>query len=90
METAFDTNAPPKLNNLEQAGENSPDISIHIRSTWMNILMSFRFSIGDFLVVIQPTNKIRKDIVDAPSQFSDISDVYVTATNKSYTDTFEL
>jgi len=56
----------------------------------MNIVMSFGFSVGDFLAVIQLANKIRKDFVGAPSQFSDISDVYVTATDESYTNTVEL
>lgn len=41
--------------------------------------MSFGFSIGDFLAVIGLVNKIRKDFVGAPSQFKDISNVYVTA-----------
>ena len=44
--------------------------------------MSFGFSVGDFLAVIQLANKIRKDFVGAPSQFSDISNVYVTAIEK--------
>ncbi|OAL04266.1 hypothetical protein IQ06DRAFT_96048 [Phaeosphaeriaceae sp. SRC1lsM3a] len=37
--------------------------------------MSFGFSVGDFLAVIQLANKIRKDFLGAPSQFSDITDV---------------
>lgn len=41
--------------------------------------MSFGFSVGDFLAVIKLANKIRKDFVGAPSQFSSISDAYVTA-----------
>jgi hypothetical protein len=44
--------------------------------------MSFGFGVGDFLAVIQLANKVRKDFVDAPSQFSDISDVYVAARDK--------
>lgn len=39
--------------------------------------MSFGFSIGDFLAVIQLANKIRKDFVGAPSQLKNISDEYV-------------
>ena len=44
--------------------------------------MSFGFSVSDFLAVIQLANKIRKDFVGAPSQFSDISNVYVAVTDK--------
>jgi hypothetical protein len=51
--------------------------------------MSFGFSVGDFLAVIQLANKIRKDFVGAPSQFSEISDMYVNATDKSYTNTVD-
>lgn len=36
--------------------------------------MSFGFSIGDFITAIGLANKIRKEFVDAPSQFKDISD----------------
>ncbi|KAJ5977574.1 hypothetical protein N7501_000916 [Penicillium viridicatum] len=36
--------------------------------------MSFGFSIGDFLAVIQLANKTRKAFVDAPVQFKSISD----------------
>ncbi|KAK6822051.1 hypothetical protein RU639_006694 [Aspergillus parasiticus] len=36
--------------------------------------MSFGFSIGDFLAVIGLANKIRKEFVDAPSQFKAIND----------------
>lgn len=39
--------------------------------------MSFGFSIGDFIAVIELANRLRKDFVDAPSQFKDISDEYV-------------
>ena len=39
--------------------------------------MSFGFSVGDFLAVIELTNKIRREFVDAPSQFKAISDEYV-------------
>jgi hypothetical protein len=39
-----------------------------------NVKMSFGFSVGDFLAVIELANKIRKEFVDAPSQFKDISD----------------
>jgi hypothetical protein len=39
--------------------------------------MSFGFGVGDFLAVIQLANKIRKEFVDAPSQFRDIFDEWV-------------
>ncbi|KAH8761909.1 hypothetical protein BGZ57DRAFT_858065 [Hyaloscypha finlandica] len=42
----------------------------------LDITMSFGFSIGDFITVIELANKIRKDFVDAPSQFKAISDEY--------------
>jgi hypothetical protein len=35
--------------------------------------MSFGFSVGDFLTAIELASKIRKEFVDAPSQFKDIS-----------------
>lgn len=36
--------------------------------------MSFGFSVGDFIAAIELANKIRKEFVDAPSQFKAISD----------------
>ena len=39
--------------------------------------MSFGFSIGDFFAAIELVNKIRREFVDAPSQFKAISDEYV-------------
>jgi hypothetical protein len=42
--------------------------------------MSFGFSVGDFITVIELANKIRKDFVDAPSQFKAISDEHVILT----------
>jgi hypothetical protein len=39
--------------------------------------MSFGFSVGDFLAAIELANKIRREFVDAPSQFKAISDEYV-------------
>ncbi|KAL2004633.1 hypothetical protein VTN00DRAFT_3369 [Thermoascus crustaceus] len=36
--------------------------------------MSFGFSVGDFVTVIELANKIRKEFVEAPAQFKDISD----------------
>lgn len=38
--------------------------------------MSFGFSVGDFIAVINLVAKIRKEFVDAPGQFKDISDEY--------------
>lgn len=40
--------------------------------------MSFGFSLGDFITAIQLANKLRKDFVDAPSQFKAIHDEYET------------
>lgn len=36
--------------------------------------MSFGFSVGDLIKVIELANKIRKDFADAPSQFNAIRD----------------
>ncbi|KAJ5347715.1 uncharacterized protein N7506_000968 [Penicillium brevicompactum] len=36
--------------------------------------MSFGFSIGDFITVIEKTNQLRKDFIGAPPQFKAISD----------------
>lgn len=38
--------------------------------------MSFGFSVGDFITVIQLANKIRKEFVEAPAQFKAISEEY--------------
>lgn len=43
----------------------------------LNITMSFGFSVGDFLAVIELAKRIRKVFVDAPDQFKAISDEYV-------------
>jgi len=45
-----------------------------------NTTMSFGFSIGDFLAVIQLANKIRKDFASAPREFKGALDVLVTMT----------
>ena len=42
--------------------------------------MSFGFSVGDFIAAIEFANKIRKEFVDAPSQFKGISDECVIVT----------
>ena len=39
--------------------------------------MSFGFSIGDFLAIIELISKVRKDFADAPNQFQNISDEFV-------------
>ena len=39
--------------------------------------MSFGFSVGDFIAAIELCNKIRREFVDAPSQFKAISDEYI-------------
>ncbi len=36
-------------------------------------MMSFGFSVGDFIAAIELVNKIRKEFVDAPGQFQAIS-----------------
>jgi hypothetical protein len=36
--------------------------------------MSFGYSVGDFIAILQLANYIRKQFVDAPSQFKAISD----------------
>jgi hypothetical protein len=40
--------------------------------------MSFGFGVGDFVVVFELVNKVRKEFADAPSQFKAILDEYVT------------
>ncbi|KIM95293.1 hypothetical protein OIDMADRAFT_34064 [Oidiodendron maius Zn] len=44
--------------------------------------MSFGFSVGDFITVIELANKIRKEFVDAPSQFRAISDDQIITETK--------
>jgi hypothetical protein len=39
-----------------------------------DVTMSFGFSVGDFIAVLQLTNDMRKQFVDAPSQFKAISE----------------
>jgi hypothetical protein len=45
--------------------------------------MSFGYSVGDFIAVIELANKIRKDFLDAPSQFKAIVDVCVSLISKN-------
>jgi hypothetical protein len=45
--------------------------------------MSFGFSIGDLVTVIQLANKVRKDFTGAPSELKAASDVYVDTTQDS-------
>jgi hypothetical protein len=42
----------------------------------VNVTMSFGFSVGDFIMAIELANKIRKEFVDAPTQFKAIFDEY--------------
>jgi hypothetical protein len=44
--------------------------------------MSFGFSIGDFLAVIELASKVRKEFIGAPDQFKHITDEYVAATDE--------
>jgi hypothetical protein len=37
-------------------------------------MMSFGYGVSDFIAVLQLANNIRKQFVDAPSQFKAISD----------------
>ena len=39
--------------------------------------MSFGFSIGDFVTIIELANRVRKEFAGAPSQLKNISDEYV-------------
>jgi hypothetical protein len=39
--------------------------------------MSFGFSVGDFIAVLQLANKVRKNFVGAPDQFKDVSNEWV-------------
>ena len=48
--------------------------SCDINNAAINITMSFGFNIGDFIAAIELANKLRKDVVGAPSQFNDMSD----------------
>ncbi|KAF2801528.1 ankyrin [Mytilinidion resinicola] len=40
--------------------------------------MSFGFSVGDFIAVIQLANKIRNDFASAPSQFAEVKNLSIT------------
>jgi len=42
--------------------------------------MSFGFSVGDFIAVIELANKIRKEFVNAPSQFESLGNECVSWT----------
>ena len=47
--------------------------------------MSISFGVGDLIAVYQLANKIRKEFVNAPSQFKDISDELVNPEENSLT-----
>jgi hypothetical protein len=67
-----------------------PTFSCATNRAVLEITMSFGFSVGDFIAAIELTNKIRKDFVDAPSQFKAISDEYaVLATFLSNADSVD-
>jgi hypothetical protein len=38
--------------------------------------MSFGFSVGDFIAAIELAKRIRKEFIDAPDQFKDVSYEY--------------
>jgi len=44
-------------------------------------MMSFGFSVGDFIAAIELANRIRKKFIDAPGQFKDISEEYEILSN---------
>ena len=50
--------------------------------------MSFGFGISDFITILQLANDIRKEFVDAPSQFKAISDELGSSVNNMYGDSF--
>lgn len=47
---------------------------LSLLSLVFSITMSFGFSVGDFVAVLQLANDVRKQFVDAPSQFKAISE----------------
>ena len=50
-------------------------IYAHSNNHGTNAVMSFGFSVGDFLTVIQLANNIRKDFAGDPSEFKGALDV---------------
>jgi hypothetical protein len=42
----------------------------------LTITMSFGFSVGDFIAAIELAKRIRKEFIDAPDQFKDVSHEY--------------
>jgi hypothetical protein len=59
----------------------SPAFSCANSRAVLNITMNFGFSVGDFIAAIELANKIRKEFIDAPGQFKDISDEYEILSN---------
>jgi len=59
----------------------SPAFSCANNRAVLNITMSFGFRVGDFIAAIELANKIRKEFIDAPGQFKDISDEYEILSN---------
>ncbi|PQE05385.1 hypothetical protein CJF31_00011154 [Rutstroemia sp. NJR-2017a BVV2] len=66
--------AAATTNDITIAGTNTETTSVEIIGHCAYITMSFGFSVGDFIAVIELANKVRKAFVDAPSQFKAISD----------------
>lgn len=86
----------PKLNgNLLSFSAFSPTALFHATFSCANnravldITMSFGFSAGDFIAMIELAKRIRKEFVDAPSQFKDISDECVIEVCLSIADSFD-
>jgi hypothetical protein len=77
---ADDVSAKPKGNLLSFSVFSAlfqPTFSCANNRAALDITMSFGFSVGDFIAAIEFANRIRKEFVDAPSQFKAISDEYV-------------
>jgi hypothetical protein len=47
---------------------------LNLLSPVLTVAMSFGFSVSDFVAILQLANDIRKQFVDAPSQFRAISE----------------
>jgi hypothetical protein len=69
--------APLKLSESSVA-VTSPPISLFALKA---LVMSFGLGVGDFLAIIHLSNQIWKNFDGAPSQFSDISALYVDNDN---------
>jgi hypothetical protein len=71
---------PAEYVHLHEAGPKSigetPLYHLYLHQNYLvtSAVMSFGFSVSDFLAVIELANKIRRDFGDAPKQFNDIFD----------------